>query len=125
MKKRIFCVILAVLLLGGIVSTGLFTDKPGNADKETESRQVSDYFYIQIYDTNDQVVSKYKVTLSGAVSAGTREITGVFFNLESGDACETIQKIDGDMVGIVITHPTEGYLMRVFVLDENGVFVEY
>lgn len=125
MKKRIFCVILAVLLLGGIVTTGLFTDKPGNADKETESRRVSDYFYIQIYDTNDQVVSKYKVTLSGAVSAGTREITGVSFNLESGDACETIQKIDGDMAGIVITHPTEGYLMRVFVLDENGVFVEY
>ena len=125
MKKRIFCVILAVLLLGGIVTTGRFTVKPGNADKETESRQVSDYFYIQIYDTNDQVVSKYKVTLSGAVSAGTREITGVSFNLESGDACETIQQIDGDMVGIVITHPTEGYLMRVFVLDENGVFVEY
>ena len=29
------------------------------------------------------------------------------------------------MVGVVITHPTEGYLMRVFVLDENGEFVEY
>ena len=93
MKKRIFCVILAVLLLGGIVTTGLFTDKPGNADKETESRQVSDYFYIQMYDINDQVVSKYKVTLSGAVSAGTREITGVSFDLESGEATPSKQGI--------------------------------
>ena len=76
------------------------------------------------FDGNDQVVSRYKITLTGTVSAGNREITAVSFDCEFGDVCETIQQIDGDMVGIIITHPTEGYLMRVFVLDENGVFSE-
>ena len=125
MKKRVICMILAVVLLAGIATTGLVTYMPGDTGEENTSRQVSDYFYIQIYDVNDRVVSKYKVTLTGTVSARNREITGVSFELESGDACETIHQIDGDMAGVVVTHPTEGYLMRVFVLEENGEFSEY
>ena len=64
-------------------------------------------------------------TLTGMLFATSREVTSVTFDHEAGDVCETIHKIDGDMVGVVITHPTEGYLMRVFVLGENGEFVEY
>lgn len=123
--KKVVCIILICALLAGTITAGFIAYGPGDNAEADDKRQVSDFFYIQIYDANDRVVSRYKVTLSGTVCAGTREITGVTFNLESGDVCETIQQIDGDMVGIVITHPTEGYLMRVFILDENGVFSEY
>lgn len=124
MKKRVLSMMLVVVLLVGIVTAGSVAYGPAYSDEENQVRQVSDYFYIQIYDTNDQVVSRYKITLTGTVSARNREITGVSFVCEFGDLCETIQQIDGDMVGIIITHPTEGYLIRVFALDENGVFSE-
>jgi len=125
LKKRICCVILACVILAGIAATGLAAFGPRRASGADDRQQVSDCFYIQIYNANDQVVSRYRVTLTGIVSDRSREITGAAFDHESGDVCQTVHRIDGDMVGIVITHPTEGYLMRVFVLDENGAFVEY
>ena len=125
MRKRILCIVLACALLAGIVAVGFVTNEPGITSDGDKGRQVSDYFYIQIYGADDQVVARYKVTLTGTLFAKSREVTSVTFDHEAGDVCETIHKIDGDMVGVVITHPTEGYLMRVFVLDENGEFVEY
>ena len=123
MKKRVLCIVLVCVLLAGIVTTGFVAYGPAN--NAEEERQVSDYFYIQIYNADNQVASKYKVTLTGTVSGRNRKIDSVDCELEFGDACETVSKINGDMVGILITHPTEGYLVRAFVLNENGEFAEY
>lgn len=125
MKKRIVCAVLACALLAGILTAGFVTAGSNATAEEGQGRQVSDFFYIQIYDADDQVVTRYKVTLTGMLYNKSREVTDVSFDREFGDECETIYSIDGDMVGVVITHPTEGYLMRVFLLDENGGFVEY
>ena len=124
MKKRILCIVLACALLAGVVTAGVVVSGTNTASEEDRGRQVSDFFYIQIYGDGDQPVTRYKVTLTGTVFNKSREITAVTFDHEFGDVCETVHSIDGDMVGVVITHPTEGYLMRVFLLDENGQFVE-
>ena len=108
---------MAVLLLAGTVSAG-FIAYNSNHDAE----EVSDYFYLQIYNSDNQVVSKYRVTLTGMVSSASREITSVSFDLVSGDVCETDYAIDGNGASVTITHPTEGYLLRIFALGASGVF---
>lgn len=124
-KKRAICIALACILLAGTISVGLITYFPDDTSatpSENDNQQVSDYFYIQIYDSNDQIVSKYKVTLTGMVSDTSREITSVSFSYVSGDTCETDYDIDGDTATTIINHPTEGYLAWTFTLSENGVF---
>ena len=73
MRKRILCIVLACALLAGIVAVGFVTNEPGNTSDGDKGRQVSDYFYIQIYGADDQVVARYKVTLTGTLFAKSRE----------------------------------------------------
>ena len=121
-KKRVLCIILACALLVGVIATGLIAYAPSGDGGATGERQVSDYFYMQIYNGEDQAVSRYKVTLTGTVSGRSREITAVSFICESGDICQTEYELDGDTAYVIITHPTEGYLLRGFILDANGNF---
>lgn len=125
MKKRVICIVLACMLLVGTLAVGFITNAPDDTSNTTyakDEEEVSDYFYVQIYNSEDQVVSKYKVTLKGMVSSTSREITSVSFDLVSGDVCETDYEIDGNGAYVTITHPTEGYLLRIFALGANGVF---
>ncbi|MDO5399874.1 MAG: hypothetical protein Q4F17_02695 [Eubacteriales bacterium] len=116
-KQRILCLILAcVLLLGAILVPVLSGLRPES------DRSVSDYFYIQIYGSDDQVVSKYKVNLDGRISGKTREITALTLSLDAGDQCETEYRIDGSDAFVKLTHPVEGYLLRQFTLGADGVF---
>lgn len=124
-KKRAICFALACILLVGTISVGLMTYSSNDTfvdSNENNDQQVFDYFYAQIYDSNDQIVSKYKVTLTGTVSNTSREITSVSFSYISGDTCETGYNIDGDTATAFINHPTEGYLAWTFTLSESGVF---
>lgn len=127
-KKRAICIILACVLLLGTLSVGVITyawDDDAETPHEDEAKQVSDYFYMQIYNSEDQIVAKYKVTLTGTVSGASREITAVSFSHESGDACETNYEVDGDTAYVTITHPTEGYLLRIVTLNASGSFLAY
>lgn len=119
--KKIICTVLACILLGGVLSAWFIAYAP---DKNDE-RQVSDFFYIQLYNSERQVVSKYKVTLTGTVSSTSREITSVSFSHVSGDTCETDHKIAGNAAVVTVTHPTEGYLERNFTLSTGGIFSVY
>ena len=88
----------------------------------SKDEQVTDCFYLQIYDSEDRIVSKYKITLTGTISDRTAEITSVTCINVSGDLCLSDYIIDGATVCVTITHPTEGKLMRIFALDANGKF---
>lgn len=104
---------------------GELADKACNLANELEAISATiktDYFFLQIYNSEDQIVTKYKVTLAGIVSNTNSEITTVSFELVSGDVCETAYEIKGNAVSVMITHPTEGYLMRIFTLSTSGVF---
>ena len=83
----------------------------------TGEQQTFDYFYIQLYNSDDQVVSKYKVTLTGMFSGLSSRITDVAVNYESGDKCETSYSVDGNKVLVTVTHPTEGYLEKTLILN--------
>lgn len=87
--------------------------------------QVSDYFYMQIYNSSDQVVSKYKITVTGMVSrvSSERYITSVSFSRVSGDTCSTNYSIDGYNATVIITHPKEGYLDAYITLGTGGSFI--
>lgn len=91
----------------------------------TGEQQISDYFYIQLYNSDDQVVSKYKVILTGMFSGLSSRITDVAVNYESGDKCETSYSVDGNSVLVTVTHPTEGYLEKTLILNANGTFSGY
>ena len=91
----------------------------------TGEQQTFDYFYIQLYNSDDQVVSKYKVTLTGMFSGLSSRITDVAVNYESGDKCETSYSVDGNKVLVTVTHPTEGYLEKTLILNANGTFSGY
>lgn len=124
-RKRAICIVLACILLVGTISVGFITYAPDNTSKTTyanDEKQASDYFYLQIYNSEDQIATKYKITLTGMVSSTSREITSVSFDLVSGDTCETDYDIDGNTVSVTITHPTEGCLVRIFTLSTSGVF---
>lgn len=124
-KKIVICTVLACILLVGTVTVGLITyapDDTAETPNENDEQQASGYFYIQIYNSKDQIVSKYKVTLTGAVLSTSRKITSVSFSHVFGDPCETDYDIDGDAAYVTITHPAEGCLARIFTLSESGVF---
>ena len=87
-----------------------------------KNEHVTDYFYLQIYDSEDRVVSKYKVTLSGTISDSSSQITSVICSNVSGDPCQAEYTIDDATACITITHPVEGSLMRTFTLEANGTF---
>ena len=89
--------------------------------------QVSDYFYMQIYNSNDQVVAKYKITVTGMVSrvSSERYITSIAFSRVSGDTCSTNYSIDGYNATVIITHPQEGYLDAYITLGTGGSFTIY
>lgn len=88
-----------------------------------DERQVSEYFYIQIYNDENQAVSKYKITLTGIFSSPrNRRIIDVSVSYEFGDICQTSYNIDGYNVTVTVTHPTEGQFEKFFVLGANGRF---
>ena len=87
--------------------------------------EVSDYFFMQILNSDDQVLSTYRVTLTGEVSSTSRRIKYVMFNRVSGDPCVPISEIDGYTAYVKITHPTEGYLDAYFILDWDGTFLVF
>lgn len=89
--------------------------------------QVSDYIYMQIYNDNGQIVSKYKVTMTGMVSrvSSERYITSITFSRVSGDTCSTNYNINGYSAVATITHPTEGYLNAYITLGTGGAFTVY
>ena len=86
---------------------------------------VTDDFFLNIYNSDYQTVAEYKVTLEGKISNAGNEIISVSFEHVSGDECEPDYEIDGNTVSVSITHPTEGRLLRILTLDENGVFSVY
>lgn len=127
-KKRAVIIALTCMLLAGIISVGFITYTPDTTavtPYANDKQQVSDYFYVQIYNSEEQVVSKYKVTLTGMVSSTSRGITSVSFSSVSGDPCETNYDINGDTAYVTITHPTEGCWARIFTLSASGVFSGY
>lgn len=77
---------------------------------------------MQIRNSSNRVVSKYKVTLTGKVSLFTKKITSVSITRESGDVCTTDYSIDGSSAYVTITHPREGYLDATFTLNSDGSF---
>lgn len=87
-----------------------------------EEKQISDYFFIKLYNSEDQVAATYKVTLTGSFSGVSSRIDYVEISYESGDECETSYSVDGNKVVVTVTHPTEGYLEKTLVLNENGTF---
>lgn len=123
LRKRILCIVLACVLLIGTLGIGLSAYAARRAP--TEAQEVSDFFYMQIYDSQDQVVSKYKVTLTGMISGKTREITSVTFSRASGDVCDTNFTIDGYIAVATVTHPVEGYWEGAFMLGADGTFSGY
>lgn len=90
-----------------------------------EEKQISDYFFIQLYNSEDQVAATYKVILTGMYSGLSSRITDVEVNYESGDKCETSYSVDGNRVIVTITHSTEGYLEKTLILNVNGTFSGY
>ena len=124
-KKKVISLIFACILSVGIISVGVITYALSNIDTtpyENDNTQVSEYFYLQIYNSDGQIVSKYKIALTGIVSSANRKISSVSFNCVFGDTCETNYDIDGDTAYIAITHPTEGCLVRFFTLSAEGRF---
>ncbi len=84
--------------------------------------EVTDYFFLQIYDSEYQPVTRYKLTLTGMISTTNREIESVAFEHIAGDECELGYEIDGDTVSVMITHSAEGCLLRIFTLNSSGEF---
>ena len=87
-----------------------------------KNEHVTDYFYLQIYDSEDQIVSKYKITLIGTISDRSSQIISVRCSNVFGDPCQVEYTIDNTTAYITITHPVEGSLMRTFTLEANGTF---
>ena len=95
-RKNLLCLILCCILVAGIIAIpgqfGFTTDVQNKAvvtARANDAQSVSDYFYMQIYNIENQIISKYKVTLTGTVSKTRREITSVSFFRVSGDTCTT------------------------------------
>ena len=111
-------------------ATGFIMEAPDEASVAAYSdgseieplSEVSDYFYFQIYNSRNQVVAKYKITLTGKITAFSRKITTVTFKWVSGDVCQTEYSIDGNSVYAVVIHPEEGYLDGTFTLNWDGTF---
>lgn len=115
MRKKILCTILAFVILAGTVLAVIIS-------RPVSTRDVSDYFFVQIYDTDDQILSKYKVTLTGTVSGSDRSILTAVPTYESGNECQTEARITGYNAVITITHPTQGYWEYRFILNADGTF---
>lgn len=103
------------------------SESPKTTTHAYDEYQVSDYFFMQIYNSNNQVISKYKVTLTGMVSrvSSDRRITSVSFSRVNGDSCSTSSNINGYTAVVKITHPIEGSLSAYFTLGSGGSFSVY
>lgn len=127
--KRVWCIVLAsILVVSVIVVPVLSAYLPQNSGimvNKNDGMQVSDYFFIQMYNGEEQIVSKYQVTLKGIVSSKDRRITSVSFSHTSGDVCDMTYVISGNTVVVTMTHPEEGALERNFILSSNGAFSGY
>lgn len=84
--------------------------------------EVSDYFYIVLYNSKDEMLSKYKVALEGKITAISRKITSVTITRVSGDVCDTDYTIDGKSAYVIVTHPGGGYMDGTFTLNWDGTF---
>lgn len=118
--KRVLCFVLVCVMAAGIVVIPFQMLSAGDSPEE-----VSDYFFVQLYDGEDQVVSKYKVTLTGTVSRASRKITAISAEHVSGDVCESTYQIENATAEVFLTHPTEGRAEYHFMLDSSGVFSGY
>ena len=83
---------------------------------------VTDDFFLNIYNSEYQTITEYKVTLTGKISDAGNEIISVSFEHISGDECDPDYEIVGNVVSVSITHPTEGRLQRILTLNEDGTF---
>ncbi len=115
MRKKLLCAILAFALLAGAVSAVILSQPTG-------SREVSDYFFVQLYSADDQILSKYKISLTGTISGSERFILSVTPSHESGDECRTECTITGYNAVVTVTHPTQGYWEYRFILNTDGTF---
>lgn len=84
--------------------------------------EVSEYFYMRIYNSSDQIVSIYKVTVDGKVTSLSRKVTSVSASRYSGDTCTVEKSIDGNVAYVTLTHSTAGYYSVKFTLNWDGTF---
>lgn len=107
----------------GIIVHGQYEANTTDISRNEDTKAVvtvSEPFTYVIYNSKDQEVSRYIVTINGMITSSSCEITSVTFRRVSGDVCETGYAIDGNKASAVVLHPTEGYLGAVFVLNSNG-----
>ena len=111
-------------------AAGFITEAPTDplvSSYALDEYQVSDYFYMQIRDNNDQIVSIYKLTITGVVSRvnSSRYINSMEFTHHAGDECTTYYEIDGYTAFATIIHPVEGHLSFYLELGTGGSFRVY
>ena len=83
---------------------------------------VTDDFFLNIYNSEYQTITEYKVMLTGKISNAGNEIISASFEHISGDECTPDYEIAENVVSVSITHPTEGRLLRILTLNEDGTF---
>ena len=127
--KRVWCIVLASILAISVIAVPLLSaylpQNQGVTADKNDGMPVSDYFFIQMYDEEKQVISKYQVTLTGIVSIEDSRITSVSFSHISGDVCDVTHDISGNTVVVTMTHHKEGALERNFILSSDGTFSGY
>ena len=83
---------------------------------------VTDDFFLNIYNSEYQTITEYKVMLTGKISNAGNESISASFEHISGDECTPDYEIAENVVSVSITHPTEGRLLRILTLNEDGTF---
>ena len=111
-------------------AAGFITEAPTDplvSSYALDEYQVSDDFYMQILNNKDQILSCYKLTITGVVSRvnSNRYINSMKFSHVSGDTCSTEYAINGYTASATIIHPVEGYLTFYFRLGSGGSFTVY
>ncbi len=111
-------------------AAGFITEAPTDplvSSYALDEYQVSDDFYMQIRNNKDQIISKYKLTITGVVSRvnSNRYINSMKFTRVSGDTCSTEYDINGYTASVTITHPVEGRLACNVRLGSGGSFTVY
>lgn len=99
-----------------------YANTASDASEVSSGSVVSDYFYMQILNNDDQVVSKYEIVLRGKVTDTGSTITNLGINYVSGTRCTQDWSVNGNTAYVAITHPALGTFDALFILGEDGVF---
>lgn len=123
-------VLVAHTNLGQGQATGFITAVPRNNLVDPcalDERQVSETFYIRLYDDNDVIITKYKITIVGMVSRvnSDRYITSVEFKRVSGAVCETDAAIKGYVASATVAYSEDIFFTAYFTLGTGGSFTVY